>query len=152
MARLSLTPFDPNDELARFVGERTDAGALASFVGLVRSEAHGETALQTLTLEHYDGFTQNALADIEDSARARFDVLDVLVIHRAGSMVPGEPIVLAAALSLHRKEALAAVDYLMDRLKTDAPFWKRESGPSGDRWIEPTDADRDVRKAWETRK
>lgn len=145
MAQLSLTPFDPQLDLAHLMSGRTDAGALASFVGLVRSETNGVSSLR---LDYYPGFTQIWLNDIEADAKSRFDVLDTLVIHRAGILVPGEPIVLVAALSPHRKTALACVDYLMDRLKTDAPFWKQEIGPGGSRWIEPSTQDHLARQAW----
>jgi molybdopterin synthase catalytic subunit len=120
------------------------AGALASFVGLVRGD--GVSALE---LEHYPGFTEAEIARIEALARARFDVLDILVIHRFGTLAPGEPIVLAAALSRHRAAAFDCVRFLMDYLKTDAPFWKREITADGARWIEPRDDDRAARKDWE---
>jgi molybdopterin synthase catalytic subunit len=144
MARLVLTAFDPQAALAAFAAGRQDAGALASFVGLVR----GETG-DVLELDHYPGFTENALNAIEADARARFDVFDTLVIHRAGAMGPGEAIVLAAALSAHRKAALSAVDFLMDRLKTDAPFWKKETRALASQWIEPRSDDYAARAAWE---
>jgi molybdopterin synthase catalytic subunit len=144
MAQLVLSPFDADAALKSFLAARTDVGALASFVGLVRGGA-----VTMLTLEHYPGFTERSLNEIEADARTRFAVLDTLVIHRAGAIAPGEAIVLAAAISAHRKEALAAVDYLMDRLKTEAPFWKRETGIDGEKWIEPRAEDYAARNAWE---
>lgn len=146
MAKLVLVPFDPAAELGAFVAGRSDAGACASFVGLVRGE---NATVAHLALEHYPGFTEASLEEIEQDARSRFDVIDLLVIHRAGEMEPGEAIVLAAALSHNRKAALSAVDYLMDRLKTDAAFWKREIGPTGAKWIEPRADDYAARATWE---
>jgi molybdopterin synthase catalytic subunit len=145
MALLTLTPFDPNASLRAFADGRKDAGALASCQGIVR----GQGVLR-LELQHYSGFTEAGLDSIEADARARFTLLDVLVIHRAGVMAPGEVIVLAAALSVHRKPGQEAVAYLMDRLKTDAPFWKREVHAAGARWIEPRSEDLAARQAWES--
>ena len=145
MIRVVTAPFDPQAELSTFSAGRADAGALASFVGLCRAEAGG---VATLELDHYPGFTEAAIEEIDAQARARFDLIDTLVIHRAGKIAPGEVIVLAAALSAHRKPALAAVDFLMDYLKTGAPFWKRETGPAGERWVEPTSEDYRARDAW----
>jgi molybdopterin synthase catalytic subunit len=145
MIKVSEAPFDPQAALAAFAEGRKEAGALASFVGLCRAEAG---AVITLHLDHYPGFTEAEIAKIEAEARARFDLIDTLVIHRCGTVRPGEPIVLAAALSSHRKAALQAVDFLMDYLKTGAPFWKRESGPEGERWIEPRADDYRARDEW----
>ncbi len=144
-AQLVLSSFDPSAALATFTAGETRAGALASFVGLVRG-----AGVEALILEHFDGFTEAAIAAIETDALGRFDVLDTLVIHRAGEMAPGEAIVLVAALSRHRKQALACVDYLMDRLKTEAPFWKRERRADGEHWIEPRSDDYATRAAWES--
>jgi molybdopterin synthase catalytic subunit len=146
MIRVATAPFVPERELAAFSARRKDAGALASFVGLCREEGGA------LELDHYPGFTESEIARIAAEARTRFDLLDLLVVHRAGVIAPGEPIVLVAVLAAHRKPALAAVDYLMDYLKTDAPFWKRETGPGGARWIEPTQHDHAARAAWEEKK
>jgi molybdopterin synthase catalytic subunit len=146
MALLLLSPFDPYARLAAFAEGREAAGAVACFVGRVRGGA-----VTRLTLEHYPGFTERAMDAIEAEAQSRFSVIDTLVIHRAGAMAPGEAIVLAAALSAHRKAALACVDYLMDRLKTEAPFWKRETHAGGETWIEPRDDDYAARAAWETK-
>lgn len=142
--RVQADMFDPSEELRRFAAQG-GAGALASFVGWVR----GDGGVQSLELEHYPGFTEAEIARLEAEARAKFEVIDTLVIHRIGLMRVGEPIVLAAALGRHRKETLAAVDFLMDHLKTDAPFWKREIGPEGARWVEPTARDRAARAAWD---
>ena len=147
-ARLDRGPFDPYAELARFSAGRREDGAVASFVGLARNGRAGE-AVSSLVLEHYPGFTERSLASIAEDALARFSVSDVLVVHRAGRIALGEAIVLAATASVHRRAALDAVDYLMDRLKTDAAFWKREEMELGSRWIEPTADDRAARAGWE---
>lgn len=147
MIRVQTEPFDPHAETAAFAKGRAEAGALASFVGSVRDSAHGDV-VRALELEAYPGFTEKQIAKIEADALARFDVIDTLVIHRHGRMAPGEAIVLVAALSKHRREALQAVDYLMDRLKTEAPFWKREVRPDGVEWIEPRSDDRDAHARW----
>jgi len=136
--------FDPGAELSQFA--RAGAGAMASFVGYVRGEAG---AVTSLVLDHYPGFTEREIGRIETQARSRFSLIDALIIHRHGAMAPGEPIVLAAALAAHRKPALAAVDFIMDHLKTDAPFWKREIGANAETWIEPRAEDRAARALWE---
>ncbi len=149
MIRVSAEPFDPHGETAAFAAGHKEAGALASFVGLCRAEGG---SVDTLHLDHYPGFTETEIAQIDTEARTRFDLIDTLIIHRSGAVSPGEPIVLAAALAAHRKAALQAVDFLMDYLKTGAPFWKRESGPEGERWIEPGAQDYQARAEWKDRK
>jgi molybdopterin synthase catalytic subunit len=146
--RVEADLFDTGAEIARFCGGRTDAGALAVFVGSVRDLA-GDAGILKLELEHYEGYTQAEIARIDSEARSRFELLDTLVVHRYGSMSPGEPIVLVACLSLHRRAAIDAVDYLMDRLKTEAPFWKREIRTNSIEWIEPRADDRVARSRWE---
>jgi molybdopterin synthase catalytic subunit len=148
MIRVQTEPFDPHAETAAFQRGRGEAGALASFIGTVRDSAHGGE-VSALELEAYPGFTEKQIAAIEADSRSRFDVVDTLIIHRHGRMLPGEAIVLVAALSKHRREALQAVDYLMDRLKTEAPFWKKEVRPEGAEWIEPRGDDRDARARWD---
>jgi molybdopterin synthase catalytic subunit len=149
MVQLLTHPFNPYAALKAMADAQgkdgAQAGAMASFVGLVRASDGEVTALR---LDCYPAFTQRVLDQIEADAKARFDILDTLVIHRAGTMKPGEPIVLVAATSEHRKEALACVDYLMDRLKTEAPFWKQEIGPTKTAWIEPRPQDYKANKAW----
>ena len=147
MIRVQTEAFDPHAETAAFARGRGEAGALASFIGTVRDSAHGG-AVSALELEGYPGFTEKQIAKIDADARARFDVLDTLVIHRYGRMAPGEAIVLVVALSKHRREALQAVDYLMDRLKTEAPFWKKEVRAEGAEWIEPRADDREAHARW----
>jgi len=147
MIRVQTEAFDPHAETAAFAKGRGQAGALASFVGTVRDSAHGGE-VSALELEAYPGFTEKQIEQLETDARARFDVIDTLVIHRYGRMAPGDAIVLVAALSKHRREALQAVDYLMDRLKTEAPFWKKELRPEGAEWIEPRSDDRESHARW----
>lgn len=139
--RIATTAFDPEKEIAAFRGARTDVGALATFVGYCRDATRG-AEVHILELEHYPEFTEAEIARLASEAKARHVLLDLLVVHRVGVLHPGEPIVLVSALAAHRAPAFAAVGELMDYLKTDAPFWKRENGPDGARWIEPTAEDR----------
>ncbi len=145
---LTPTPFNEAAELARFRGGDPSIGALANFVGYCRSSgAHGPVAW--LELEHYPGFTEKIIARLGQTIVDRYDIQDILVIHRVGRVAPGEAIVLVAAKSAHRAEAFAAVEAMMDFLKTDAPFWKREGREDGAHWIEPTEQDRQRRAAHE---
>jgi len=136
--------FDAAAELSAL--DASNAGAVASFVGLVR----GGDGIVALELEHYPGFTEAEIARIETMARDRFDLIDTRIVHRYGALKLGEAIVLVAASSKHRRDALQAVDFLMDYLKTEAPFWKREIRADGAKWIEPRADDRVARAAWET--
>ena len=147
MIRIQEKLIDAAAEMARFGGDRADIGAVASFIGRVRSSA-GDAAVTSLRLEHYAGFTESEIAKIERAARARWELIDVLIIHRFGEMRPGETIVFVAAAAAHRRAALQAVDFIMDYLKTDAPFWKCETGEGGRRWIEPREDDRQARQRW----
>lgn len=146
--RVVEAPFDPAAELAAFARGRSDVGAVASFTGLVRDD-HGGERILAMTLEHYPGMTERQLARIEAEARARWPLLDVLVIHRVGRMLPGEPIVLVATASAHRAAALEACAFLIDWLKTKAPFWKLEETPSGARWVEARASDDEAAARWE---
>jgi molybdopterin synthase catalytic subunit len=149
--RVQAEPFDPPAELASFARDRTDVGGIATFVGLVRDE-HGGQPVAAMTLEHYPGMTERKLAEIEARARARWPLLDTLVIHRYGRMLPGEPIVLVATASAHRGAALDACAFLIDWLKTKAPFWKlEETGTGEERWVEAREADDATAARWETR-
>jgi molybdopterin synthase catalytic subunit len=138
--RVIASTFDPQVEQAAFAAARHDMGALVSFVGLCRERNDGNV-VDELFLEHYPGFTEREIGRVAAQIETRCDCPDVLVIHRVGRVVPGQAIVLVAALSEHRDNAFQAVRLLMDYLKTDAPFWKRESGPDGVRWIEPRPED-----------
>jgi molybdopterin synthase catalytic subunit len=134
--RVVESAFDPQAEAASLSAGRDDAGALVSFVGLCRSGTDGD-AVKELRIDHYPGFTQKEIERLAADVSRRFDCPDLLVVHRVGVIRPGEAIVLVAALSVHRANAFKAVETLMDYLKTDAPLWKKESGPDGVRWIEP---------------
>ena len=149
--RTRLEPDDlkPSDELAGFLACLEGAGAVVSFVGLARPTDKAGTPLSRLFLDHYPGMTERSLEMIAADALARFDVTDVMVVHRCGEVSPGAAIVFAAAASAHRRAAFEAADYLMDRLKTEAVFWKREDGADGSQWIEPTDTDHADRARWE---
>jgi molybdopterin synthase catalytic subunit len=147
MIRLQAEPFDAAGELAAFAASAPGAGAIASFLGLVRAEGGGGDVSQ-LELQHYPGLTEKTLAAIADRARERFDVAGLLIVHRHGAMAPGEPVVFVAAASAHRRAAFDAVDYAMDLLKTEAAFWKREHGPAGPRWIEARASDLEDRARW----
>ncbi len=148
-SRLQSAPLDPAAELAAFMqGLSGDDGAVASFVGVARGRSASGEAVQTLFLDHYPGMTEASIEEIAGAGARRFDVSEVLVVHRCGEIGPGEAIVFVAAASRHRAEAFACADYLMDRLKTEAAFWKREDGPGASRWIEPTELDRERRQRW----
>ena len=147
-SRLQTEAFDAAAELDAFLKGRTEDGAVVSFVGLARGHATGGEAVRTLFLEHYPGMTEQSILDIAEAGAARFEVSDVLVVHRCGEIAPGEVIVFVATASRHRGEAFAAADYLMDRLKTEAAFWKREEGDGASRWIEPTETDLARRARW----
>jgi len=138
MIRLVAARFEPGAELAAFCAGRAESGAVASFVGIARGDAGAATALE---LEAYPGFTEAEIGRMVEAAMARFQLHDALVIHRHGAIAPGEPIVMVATASAHRREAFEACDYLMDYLKSRAPLWKKEHGPSGARWVEPTARD-----------
>ena len=148
ISRLQAEPLDAADELRAFSHGRTLDGAIVSFTGLARGRAHSGEAVESLVLDHYPGMTERSIEAIAEAAAARFEVSDVLVVHRHGEIAPGEAIVFVAAASRHRAEAFACADYLMDRLKTEAAFWKREAGQGATRWIEPTEADLQRRARW----
>ena len=147
--RLEYGRLDPDLELKAFIETAGGAGAVASFVGLVR-RGEDDSAVQALVLEHHPTLTDESMREIAEAALQRFEVEHVLVVHRCGMLIPGEAIVFVAAASAHRRAAFETVDYLMDRLKTEAAFWKREEGEFGRRWIEPTDADYEARKRWDS--
>ena len=136
LVRVMEEAFDPQAETAAFVSGRDDAGALASFVGYCRAATDGADVSE-LRIDHYPGFTEREIARLAQDIHQRFGCLDLAVIHRVGKIRPGDAIVLVAALATHRGDAFEAVRILMDYLKTDAPLWKKESGPAGARWIEP---------------
>src|SRR5205085_2657769 len=127
--------------LAELTEQALGDGAIVTFVGLARSETSDGVAVDAIVLEHHPTLTRQSLEEIAVACAQRFNVSHVRVVHRCGTICAGEPIVFAAAASLHRRAAFDAADYLMDRLKTEAVFWKREVGDEGSKWIEPTDAD-----------
>lgn len=145
--RVQAEDFDTGRELDALTRGRTDVGALASFTGLVR-DANDGTKVSAMTLEHYPGMTQKALEDICAQADSRWDLIDTLVIHRIGALKPGDRIVLVGVTSAHRGDAFAACEFIMDYLKTRAPFWKREDTPGGSRWVEAREGDDAAAERW----
>src|SRR5512137_1865679 len=146
--RVQHEDFDVGAEIARLRAGNTKVGAAASFIGVVRDLNEGAD-VATMTLEHYPGMTEKALTAIVDQAKARWDLYDVLVIHRVGELKPTDQIVLVVVTSAHRGEAFAACEFVMDYLKTGAPFWKKESTPAGTRWVDARDSDEAARERWE---
>lgn len=148
MITLTDQPFEPGALLTEFSKGRTETGAVATFTGLARAE---QGATTTLELEAYPGFTEAEIGRIADGARARFGLDDFSIVHRVGKIAPGEAIVFVATASGHRRAAFEACDFLMDYLKSRAPFWKKETGPDGAaRWIEPKPQDHADITRWET--
>jgi len=146
MIRLTYDPFDPGALLSDFCRGRSEVGAVATFTGLARAEAGSTTILE---LEAYPGFTEAEIGKIAEQARQRFELDDLLIRHRVGQIAPGEPIVFVATAARHRRAAFEACDFLMDYLKSRAPFWKKEHGPDGARWIEPRDQDHEDIARWD---
>lgn len=147
--RVQEGDFDVGAELAELTAGDPRVGAVASFVGLVRDRNDGDN-VAGMTLEHYPGMTEKALDQIVVAAKARWDLYEVLVIHRVGALMPTDQIVFVAVSSAHRAEAFSACEFVMDYLKTQAPFWKREETPSGARWVDARDSDDSALKRWAT--
>ena len=145
--RVSEADFNPGEEIERLIESSPEAGGVASFVGVVRNRNDGNDVTH-LTLEHYPAMTERALAGIVERARARWDVCGVTVIHRVGEMAVGEHIVLVVVTSAHRREAFEACEFIMDWLKTEAPFWKKERTPEGERWVDARESDEEARRRW----
>jgi molybdopterin synthase catalytic subunit len=144
--------FDAGAEMAAL--GREGVGAVASFVGLVRADkvgAGGTASVQAMTLEHYPGMTEKALEGIVEQARGRWELAAVRVIHRVGRLLPGERIVFVAVASSHRHDAFAACEFIMDYLKTQAPFWKREESAEGARWVDARESDDAALERWRER-
>ncbi len=141
--------FDLGREVAALTGGRCDIGAVASFVGLVRGDDGGQ-GVSAMILEHYPGMTEKALEEIVAQAHARWDLAALRVIHRYGALAPGEQIVLVIAAGAHRGEAFAACEFVMDFLKTRAPFWKKERSAAGDRWVAARASDDAALERWAT--
>jgi molybdopterin synthase catalytic subunit len=145
--RLQREPFDLGAEVQRLTEGRDDIGAVVTFSGLCRAD--GENGpIAAMTLEHYPGMAEAELARIEAEAKDRWPLQDVLIVHRHGRLVPGDPIVLVVTLSQHREAAFAAAAFLMDFLKTRAPFWKQEEGTSGTQWVDAKAADDAAAARW----
>jgi molybdopterin synthase catalytic subunit len=147
MIRIQRAAFDVGAELAALTAGRTDVGALASFVGLVRD--HADAPITAMTLEHYPGMTEKKLAEIEAEAHTRWPLQASLIVHRYGRMLPGEPIVLVATASAHRAAALESCAFLIDWLKTEAPFWKLEETAEDRRWVAARDSDDEAAARWQ---
>lgn len=147
MIRVQHEAFDAGAELKALRAGRTEVGGTALFVGSVREFTDGST-ISAMTLEHYPGMTERALAEIEAEARRRWTLTDVLIIHRHGRLLPGDDIVLVICAAAHRDAAFAACQFLMDWLKTKAPFWKLEEGPGGGQWVEAKVSDDLAAERW----
>ena len=135
--RVAPDPFDPGTELSAFTADAAGAGAVVSFTGVVR----GDDGLRGMEIEHYPGMTESAIAGMVDQARERFGLVAVRVIHRHGRLSAGEPIMMVLAAAPHRRAAFEAADFLMDYLKSRAPFWKKELGPESEAWVAAKDED-----------
>ena len=136
--------FDPGFEVNDFTAKTVGAGAIVSFTGLVR----GDGSASGMMIEHYPGMTEKAISAIMDQARLRWNLLDSLVIHRFGKLAVGEPIMMVAVAGIHRSEAFQAADFLMDYLKSRAPFWKKEIGGEREEWVASKEADEAALKRW----
>jgi molybdopterin synthase catalytic subunit len=147
--RVQEAAFDIGAEIDALRAGDPRIGAVASFVGTVRDVNDG-ASVAAMTLEHYPGMTERALADIVAEAKSRFDIVDALVIHRVGPLAPGDAIVLVAVTGAHRGDAFAACEFVMDYLKTRAPFWKKEATPDGERWVEARESDATAARRWHT--
>jgi molybdopterin synthase catalytic subunit len=145
--RIQTEDFDIGAEIARLRRANPKIGAVASFVGVVRDVNEGD-AVAGMTLEHYPGMTEKSIEEIVTQARGRWKVLDALVVHRVGTLQPADQIVLVAVASSHRGDAFAACEFIMDYLKTRAPFWKKEATPEGARWVEARASDDMAAERW----
>jgi molybdopterin synthase catalytic subunit len=149
MIRVQQEDFDVGAEIAKLTAGRSDIGAIVTFTGTVRDQ---NGAVEAMTLEHYPGMTERELARIEAEACARWPLQASLIVHRTGALQPGDNIVLVVTASEHRDAAFEAAKFLMDYLKTSAPFWKREDGPGGTRWVEAHASDESARVRWKEKK
>ena len=144
--RVQAAAFDTGAEVGAFVARQSGAGAVVTFTGLVRDLPGG--GLARMEIEHYPGMTERAIGQIVDQAVARWALIDALVIHRFGALVPDEAIMMVATAAPHRADAFQAADFLMDYLKSRAPFWKKEVGRDGADWVAARDADEDALRRW----
>ena len=147
--RVQIEDFDLSAEILNLRQGNTGIGAVASFIGLVRDLNHSTTVTE-MTLEHYPGMTEKALAEIVEEAKRRWKIIDALVIHRIGPLKPTDQIVLVATSSAHRGDAFAACEFIMDYLKTRAPFWKKEQTESGAHWVDARESDETSVQRWAT--
>jgi molybdopterin synthase catalytic subunit len=147
--RVQHEDFDIGAEIAALKAGRTDIGAIVAFTGTVRDQ---QGAVTELTLEHYPGMTERELERIEEEAQARFPLQASLIVHRVGTLKPGDNIVLVVTASEHRDAAFDAAKFMMDYLKTSAPFWKRETGPQGSQWVEAKAGDDNAAARWSPRR
>ena len=145
--RVQTKDFDVGAEIAALRRDNPKVGAVASFVGVVRDLNDGDS-VGRMTLEHYPGMTEKAIEAIVAEARSRWDIIDVTVVHRVGELKPTDQIVLVVVASGHRGAAFAACEFIMDYLKTRAPFWKKEETPGGARWVEARASDDDAAERW----
>ena len=145
--RIQTADFDLSTEIAALRAGDLEVGAIVSFVGSVRDMNEG-SQVNSMELEHYAGMTEKALADIIVEAKSRWSIHEALVIHRIGKMLPGEQIVLVAVTGQHRGEAFAACEFIMDYLKTAAPFWKKEATPTGEHWVDARSTDDEAMERW----
>ena len=148
MIRIQQEDFDIGAELAQLTSDDNDIGAVVTFTGQVRGTAEGDS-LTAMTIEHYPGMTEREIETIEREANARFDLKKSLIVHRYGTLKPGDNIVLVITASEHREPAFRAAEFLMDYLKSHAPFWKSESGPDGERWVEVEESDAEALSRWD---
>ncbi len=144
--RVQAEPFDTGAETGAFVARQSGAGAVVTFTGIVRDLPGG--GLSRMEIEHYPGMTERAIGEIVDQAAARWALSDALVIHRFGPLRPAEPIMMVATAAPHRADAFMAADFLMDYLKSRAPFWKKEIGPDGAEWVAAKDSDENALNRW----
>jgi molybdopterin synthase catalytic subunit len=146
--RIQTADFDAGAEIAALRRGNPKVGAVASFIGVCRDANDGDS-VSRMTLEHYPGMTEKALEKIVAEAKERWKVADVLVVHRVGELKPADQIVLVVVTGAHRGEAFAACEFIMDYLKTRAPFWKKEQTPQGSRWVEARGSDDEAAQRWE---
>ena len=145
--RIQTKDFDAGAEIAALWRDDPKIGAVASFIGVCR-DANDGTAVSKMTLEHYPGMTEKALEGIITEAKGRWNIMDALIVHRVGELKPTDQIVLVVVAGAHRGEAFAACEFIMDYLKTRAPFWKKEETPQGARWVEARSSDDEAANRW----
>lgn len=146
--RVQKHDFNVALEIAAMRDGNRSIGAIASFIGLMRDFNEGENVI-SMTLEHYSGMTEKALQIIANNAISRWEIIDVTIIHRLGNFAPGDQIVLVMVASAHRAAAFAACEFIMDLLKTRAPFWKKETTPDGERWVDARASDDEATSRWD---